>query len=257
MKLKNLDAGYRKLRVLKGVNLNFNKGEFTAIIGPNGAGKSTLLKVLCGFLPPTSGSIEIDGRSIVSYGGSELARKIALIPQETQMQFDYTVFDLVMMGRFPYLDFWQTYREEDRIFVSKLLKDLDLSDYEQKFYSQLSGGEKQRVGIARALAQDTENILMDESFSHLDINHQIEIMRLLTKINKEKGKSIVMVSHNINLAVEYCERMILLKDGRVFADGKPKEVIIDENLAAVYGIIPPIMHNPKTGNPYILYPGKK
>lgn len=257
MKIKELYVGYDNVDILKGINLNIENGQFSAIIGPNGAGKSTLLKSLCGFLLPRSGILEIDGRDMKKFSAKDLAKKIALIPQEIQMQFDYPVFDLVMMGRFPYLDMWQSYRKEDKDFVVTLLRELDLEAMQDKFYSQLSGGEKQRVSIARALAQDTEYILMDESFSHLDINHQVDIMNLMIKINQEKGKTIIIVSHNINLTVEYCERIILLDRGKIHADGKPVDVITEANLNAVYGIIPPIMVNPISKNPYILYPGRQ
>ncbi len=257
MKINNISVGYGGDPVLDGVTLTFNNSEISAVIGPNGTGKSTLLKALCGFLPLQHGSIEIEGRDLKLFRGIELAREVALIPQEVQMQFDYKVFDLVMMGRYPYLDFWQTYRKEDHLFVDHLLSELDLKHYEDKFYSQLSGGEKQRVSIARALAQDTKYILMDESFSHLDINHQIEIMELLQVINQSRGKTLILVSHNLNLAAEYCDRIILLNDGKVFADGEPSNVITARNLKEVYGVETPIMNNPTTGNPYVLYPGRQ
>jgi iron complex transport system ATP-binding protein len=161
------------------------------------------------------------------------------------------------MGRFPYLGYWQNYSDKDRQIVAEILAKLDLSNYASKLYSQLSGGEKKRVSIARALAQQTDIMLLDEAFTQLDINHQIEIMHILSQINKQDGKLILLISHNINLASEYCERIVLLKQGRVLADGKPAEIINQENLQRLYNARLQVIQNPVTKNPNLIYPELK
>nr|MDA3812755.1 ABC transporter ATP-binding protein [Candidatus Cloacimonadota bacterium] len=166
------------------------------------------------------------------------------------------VEDLVLMGRFPYLGRWQNYSKIDKEIVENILKQLDLVALKNKLYSQLSGGERRRVSIARALAQETKVLLMDEAFANLDINHQLEIMQLLSEINREHNKLIILVSHNINLASEYCERIVMLKKGIVIADGKPENIVNSKNLKELYNAELKIIKNPVSGKPNLIYPGK-
>jgi len=257
IEVEKLKVGYGAKDVLSEFSVSFNKGEFCGILGPNGSGKSTLLKSLIGFLPKKEGSITVEKRELFEISKLELARKIALIPQDFQLQFDYRVEDLVLMGRFPYLGYWQNYSKEDRRIVEEVLVKLELMDKKDKLFSQLSGGEKQRVSIARVLAQDAEAILMDESFANLDINHQIEIMQLLSDINKNDGKLIIIISHNINLTSEYCSRILMLQNGRLISDGSPEDVINQENLELLYDTPLQVIKNPRTGKPNLIYPGKK
>jgi iron complex transport system ATP-binding protein len=253
--LKKVAAGYLQKDVISDIDLRFEAGEFCAILGPNGAGKSTLLKTIPGFLPSTTGEILINQIPLRKWKRKELARQIALIPQEFQLQFDFSVEELVLMGRFPYTGYSQNYTTKDKAKVEEVLRKLDLLNFGDKMFSQLSGGEKQRVSIARALAQETAIILMDESFSHLDINHQIEIMDLVTTINRQMGKLIILVSHNVNLAAEYCDRMIFMKEGRVLEDGVPEKIVTKETLQRLYGMELEIIYHPRTGQPCLLYPG--
>ncbi|KQC07850.1 MAG: hypothetical protein APR54_05485 [Candidatus Cloacimonas sp. SDB] len=253
--LEKVSAGYLHQEVIHAVDLKFEAGEFCAILGPNGAGKSTLLKAIPGYLSRSAGEISIMHKTLEQWKRKELAKKISLIPQDFQLQFDFTVTDLVLMGRFPYTNSLQNYSHKDKSKVNEVLKLLDLYKYKNKMFSQLSGGEKQRVSIARALVQETDVILMDESFSHLDINHQIEIMNIITGINRQLGKLIILVSHNINLAAEYCDRIIFIKDGRISKDGKPLEIINKANLQEIYGMELEIAKNPVSQKPYLLYPG--
>jgi iron complex transport system ATP-binding protein len=216
---KQLSLGYRKKTVIDDLNISFCEGEFCALLGPNGAGKSTLLKAIIGFLKPQSGEIIIAKKSLESWHSQDLAKEISLIPQDAQLSFDYTVQELVQMGRFPYLGFWQKYSRNDKLVVNEVLEKLNLFNMKDNLYSQLSGGERRRVLIARALVQQTKIMLLDEAFANLDINHQREIMQLLSKIEEEEGKLIVLVSHNINLSAEYCNRIIMMKQGKIIADG--------------------------------------
>lgn len=257
IEIENINLGYRQKPVIEALDLSFETGEFCALLGPNGAGKSTLLKALIGYLKPTKGSIIIHGKHLRNWQPNELAKVVSLIPQDFQLQFDYTVQEIVLMGRFPYLGFWQKYTAEDKNIVNRILEQLDLLEMKSELYSQLSGGERRRVSIARALAQQTEILLLDEAFANLDINHQLEIMQLLSGINREQGKLIILVSHNINLSAEYCRRIILMKKGKVMADGDPAQIITQQNLQKVYQAKLEIVKNPLSGKPNLIYPGTR
>ena len=256
IEIKDITLAYKKKIVIENLSLKFEKDEFCALLGPNGAGKSTLLKAIIGYMEPISGEIEIDSTSLKKWNHLELAKQIAIIPQDFQLQFDYTVEELVLMGRFPYLGYWQNYTKQDRKVVNNILKQLDLLRIKNEQYSQLSGGERRRVSIARALAQQTEILLMDEAFANLDINHQLEIMQLLSKINSEQNKLIILVSHNINLASEYCHRIVMLKKGKIIADGTPGTIINQKMIKNLYEVELTIINNPVSGKPNLIYPGK-
>jgi iron complex transport system ATP-binding protein len=253
IKINELSAGYQDRQVLDRVNLHFEAGIQTAILGPNGAGKSTLLKCISGYLPPVSGEIEIDGKAIGSYNRRELAKKIAIIPQNFQLQFEYQVRELVLMGRYPYLSYLGIYSRNDYHKVDSVLEELDLKEFTGKNFSELSGGEQQRVAIARALVQETPILLLDEAFANLDVNHAIGIMQILNGINLCRNMTIIVVSHNINLAVEYCEQVVMLKEGKVVQKGKPQEVITESILSEVYGQKIKVITNPESGQPNLVY----
>jgi cobalamin transport system ATP-binding protein len=254
--IKKISLSYQEKKVIQNLSLDFAKGEFCALLGPNGAGKSTLLKALIGFHPVDEGKISIGNSELKHWQKAELAKQIAIIPQDFQLQFDYTVRELVLMGRFPYLGYWQNYIHKDKKVVEEVLQKLDLIRLKDELYSQLSGGERRRVSIARALVQETNILLMDEAFANLDINHQLEIMRLLSQINKEQKKLIILVSHNINLAAEYCSRIVMMKEGKLIADGTPEDVITRKTIRDLYEIDLTVIKNPITGQPNLIYPGR-
>jgi len=256
IEIKKISLSYQEKKVIQNLSLDFAKGEFCALLGPNGAGKSTLLKALIGFHPVNEGKITIGNRELKHWQKAELAKQIAIIPQDFQLQFDYTVKELVLMGRFPYLGYWQNYSQQDKKVVDKVLQKLDLIRLQDELYSQLSGGERRRVSIARALVQETDILLMDEAFANLDINHQLEIMRLLSQINQEQNKLIILVSHNINLAAEYCKRIVMMKEGKLIADGTPEDVITNQTIRDLYEIDLTVIKNPVTGQPNLIYPGR-
>lgn len=257
IRLENITAGYyENQQVLHNVNIKFEKGKFYSLLGPNGAGKSTLLKIVIGFLKPYRGKVFIKNQLLGQWEKKDLSRLIAIIPQHFNLQFDYKVKDLVLMGRFPYLKYWQNYTKKDKKIVEKVLSELDLEKLADKYFSNLSGGEKQRVSIARALAQETDIILMDEAFVNLDINHQLEIMNLLSKINLEHNKLILLVSHNINLASDYCDKLVFMQEGRIIAGGKPVEIVKPDILKQIYGKDIQTIINPISGRPNIIYPAR-
>ncbi len=257
LKIKNISAGYENKSVIENLSLGFKKGEFCALLGPNGAGKSTFLKTMIGFQTLENGEILLKNKPLKEWKKNELAKVISLIPQDFKLQFDHRVFDLVLMGRFPFLGYWQNYAKKDREITESILQQLDLYKFKDKMFSQLSGGEKKRVSIARTLTQQAEIILMDEAFANLDINHQLEIMQILSEINREYKKMIILVSHNINLAADYCERIIMMKHGRVIADGNPDDTIDPDIIKELYGTELQVIKNPVSGKPNLIYPGKK
>jgi len=254
IELKNVTCGYGDFPVLKDISLQIAEGDFCALLGPNGAGKSTLLYTIMGYLKPSEGYITIFEKDIAKIKHSWLAKQIAFVPQETRSEFDHTVKETVLMGRYPYLGFLQSYSSEDYEAVDAVLENLKLTEFKHRWLSEISGGEKQRVLIARALVQQTPFILLDESLSQLDINYQIEIMKLLRTIHSKENKTVLIVSHNINLASNYAERLIFLKEGKLLAAGKPEDLMQKETLKDLFAVELDIMINPHTGHPNIIYP---
>ncbi len=252
-----LCCSYGAEPVLRDLDLSLPEAEFTVLVGPNGAGKSTLVYALLGFIKAQSGEISLFGKSLSSYKRPELARLIAFVPQESVFQFDYCVGDIVLMGRYPYLGLMQSWLQSDFEAVDRVLEQLQLSALGHRFYSQLSGGEKQRVLIARALAQDTPYIFLDETLSQLDINHQIEIMEILGNISSQSGKGILLISHNLNLGANYADTMVFLTNGRILGSGSPQAMMQPSLLQALFGIPLQVMLNPDSGKPNLLYPGKQ
>jgi len=252
--IKNLKAGYSNKKIFNNLNLDFSQAEFVSILGPNGAGKSTLLKLINGFIKPDSGEVIISGKSVDKWPQQELAKIVTYIPQENFIQYNFTVEEIILMGRYPFISVWQNYSSGDKKIVENIIQDLDLHQLRHKYINQLSGGEKQRTLIARAIAQDSDYILLDETFSHLDINHQVEILNIMKDLHTQKGKSIIMVSHNINLSANYSQRMIALKGGELIADGSPEEVVTTDNLATLFDIKLGVVSNPLTLKPNIIYP---
>ena len=249
-----LVCGYGEAPILKGLELSLREDDLAVLAGPNGAGKSTLLYALLGFLRVRGGSVKLFGRDLQAYKRSELARLIAFVPQESHFQFDHSVADTVLMGRYPYLGLMQSWTAKDREISTRVLDSLGLLELKQRMYSELSGGEKQRVLIARALAQDTRYIFLDESLSQLDINHQIECMELLRRIHIVEGKGILLISHNLNLAANYADKMIFLKDGLILADGIPGDLMNEEILGSMFGVRLRTSPNPLSGIPNLVYP---
>jgi iron complex transport system ATP-binding protein len=225
IEVKNLSFAYTNQTVLKDLNFEINKGIFLAIAGPNGAGKTTLLNLLCKLLKPDAGAINVDGKAITSYSSRQLARKIAVVRQEFVPVFDFSVEETVSMARTPYLGTFGFESQADRILVKEALQLTDTERFADRPIGHLSGGERQRVFIARALAQDTPILLLDEPTSFLDIKHQVDIYDLLKSAQLEKGKTIIAVTHDLNLANQYCDEALLLGSDCSYVIGKTTEVL--------------------------------
>ncbi|MCK4358735.1 MAG: ABC transporter ATP-binding protein [Candidatus Cloacimonetes bacterium] len=257
IKIKNLSFQYDKEVVLKSVYLEIAKHNFIGIIGPNGAGKSTLLKCISGFLKSKDGKILIANKLIDDYDKIELAKRMAVVVQQPYYEFDFSVKEIVLMGKFPYLKFWQNFSKNDENATDKILDELELSHLSNRRLSELSGGEFQLVMLARALNQNTEILLLDEPAAHLDIHHQIKIFSILKKLNVVQNKTIVSVSHNINLAAEFCDKILIMSKGEIADFGKVKEVIKGDKLSEIYQVPIKVMNNPFTDKPNILYDYEK
>ncbi len=232
--LEKVSAGYDRNLVIENLSLKVVEGEMVALLGPNGAGKSTLLRALTGLLKPSDGVIRLYGADLTRLKAAERARLIAVVPQEFNTPMAYTVAELVMMGRNTLLKSWQQPTPADIQIVERALLYTDLSDLRNRPLDALSGGEKQRAVIAMALAQEPRIIVMDEPTTHLDLNHSLEIMQIIERLNREQGVTVLMTSHDLNLAAEFCRRLILMDHGRVLADGVPGAVLKENILREVY-----------------------
>ena len=220
--------------ILKDLNLRIMVGEFVGLLGPNGSGKSTLLKLMSGILPPRSGKIVFHGKEISTMGRKEMARKVAVVPQESPIIFPFRVVEVVLMGRYPHLKGLTLEGKQDLVMVREAMELTDIRHLADRRITELSGGEKQRVIIARALVQQPELLLLDEPTTFLDIRHQMAIYDLLRGLNRREGLTMVGVMHDLNWAARYCRRLLLLKEGRVWCDGTPERVLRPENIWEVF-----------------------
>ncbi len=249
--VKEISFRYAAQWVIQDLSFHVRGGEFWGIIGPNGSGKTTLLKILYGLINPQRGGVFIDGGELRRMKRSVIAKKIAVVPQETQISFPFTSFEVVLMGRSPYLRRLQFEGRDDFEIAERAMRLTDTLRFSKRPVNELSGGERQRVFIARALAQEPEIILLDEPTSNLDISHQVEFYDLISLLNRENKLTILTVSHDINLASEYCQKIILLKGGRIFKMGTPGEVVVEESIRQVYGSRVLVDQNPVTKSPRI------
>ena len=232
--------------VLDRVSVRIERGDLVGIIGPNGSGKTTLLKILAGTLRPTTGTVALDGRPLSLQPRREVARRVALVPQDTYAPFDFTVLEIVLMGRFPHLGAFALEGPEDLAIARRALEATGTSAFEGRAFNSLSGGEKQRVVIAGALAQSPELLLLDEPTASLDLGHQLEVEELLKSLNRD-GVTIVLTTHDLNLAASLCERLVLLRAGSTIAQGRTVDVLTPATVRALYGVDADVRHHPSTG----------
>jgi len=233
--VKNLSHSFGENLVLENISFQVPQRDFFIIIGPNGSGKTTLMKIISGILKPQNGRLEILNRSIDLYHRKSLAQTIAFVPQMLSADFPFTVFEMVLMGRSPYLGMLGLEQENDLKIANQAIAFTGLENLAHRKLDQLSGGEQQRVFIARAICQKPDIILLDEPTASLDLAYQVRIMDLMEQLKKEKGITVVMVSHDVNLAAMYADHLILLHKGQVVCQGLPDEVITYQTLEAAYG----------------------
>lgn len=232
LQVKNLKFSIDKKDILKDISFDIPKGSFVGIIGPNGSGKSTILKNIYRLYKPDSGKLILNNKDLYTMKDKECAKEIAVLAQESNSQFDFTVEQIVKMGRYPYKSVFEDYSKKDIDMVNNMLKRVGLDDYSDRSFSKLSGGEKQRTLIARALVQDTDFLILDEPTNHLDIGYQIQLMDLVKSLNITTLSAI----HDMNIASMYCDYLIVMKDGKIRKCGKVEEVITEDMLKEIFGV---------------------
>lgn len=242
--INNITLSYRDKSILSGVSFDVAAGDFFVIIGPNGAGKTSLLKTMAGLQKIQQGSIKIKGREISLYPRKRLSQIMAIVPQQIEVGFPFTVADTVIMGRTPHLGFLGMESPEDFHIADEAMKFTDVAHLSERKLYQLSGGELQRVIIARAICQQPEIILLDEPTTALDPAHQLKIMDLMERLRQQNNTTIIMVSHDLNLASMYGDRLLLLKDGQVIKSGDPQTVLNKTLLEKCYGCRMHVDQNP-------------
>ncbi len=242
---------YGEQWVLRGIDFEVEKGDFLGVIGPNGSGKTTLLRIIDGILRPQEGEVRLEGTEIGRLRRDALARSVAVVPQYSALAFPFSVEEVVLMGRSPHLGRWRFEGEQDHRIAREAMEMTDTLALAARDMESLSGGERQRVLIARALAQEPRLMLLDEPTAFLDIRHQVDFFDRIRALNRDRGLTIVAVTHDINLAAHYCDRVILLKDGRIEAAGSVEAVITDENIRRAYETRVLVDRHPATGSPRI------
>ena len=235
-------------RVLDRVSLDVARGTVVGLLGPNGSGKTTLLRILAGVLQPQSGRVTIEGKPIEQMTRRDLARHIAVVPQETHSAFDFSVIDMVLMGRYPHLGTFELEGANDQAIARDALAATGTAAFEERPFATLSGGEKQRVVIASALAQSSDVLLLDEPTAALDLGYQFEITALLRRLNAERRTTMIVSTHDLNLAAALCERVVLLKQGRVVAHGETEATLTAENIRLLYEVDADVQFHPLAGH---------
>ncbi|MFW6048875.1 MAG: ABC transporter ATP-binding protein [Candidatus Bipolaricaulota bacterium] len=235
VEIEDLKFAYNGREVLQKLDLSIDNNEFIGLVGPNGSGKTTLLKNIGGVLEPEGGGIYFDGKSLHGFSAKEIATMVAALQQENQVGFDFTVREVVEMGRFPHLNRFERHDVEDHRAVDWALRVTDLEDFSDRYVNQLSGGEKQRVFLALALAQEPDLLLLDEPTSSLDINYQIKIMETVSSL-KDEGITVIAAIHDLNLAAHYTDRIGMIDNGKIKVLGEPCQVLTQENIARTFGV---------------------
>ncbi len=251
--IDSLFAGYDDRDVLHGLSLNLAAGRFYGLVGPNGSGKTTLLDLMLGTLAPRQGTILFRGRGVERYPRRALARELALVPQEFAINFDFTVFEVVMMGRHPHIPRFADPGPHDLEIVERVLKELEIDHLQERLVTHLSGGEKQRVVVARALAQDTPVLILDEATASLDIQHSLQIFQVLKRRCREQEATVIAAIHDLNFAAAYCDAIILLNHGRLVTSGPPRDVLNQERLHEVFAIDCQVYEQPYSGVHQVAY----
>lgn len=251
LRLEKIGFKYAEDWTLKDISFDVLKGEFMGVLGPNGSGKTTLLKLIDGLLRPREGGLWIEGRSVPDMKRAAIAKLVAVVPQDSQMIFPFTVQEIVLMGRMPHLSQWRFEGEKDFQIARGAMEMTGTWSLAARRMSTLSGGERQRVLIARALAQQPRILLLDEPTAFLDIRHQIDFFDLIRRLNRDQALTVIAVSHDINLASLYCDRILLLKEGRMHGMGEPAAVITASHIQDVYQTPVSVDRNPVTGRPTV------
>jgi iron complex transport system ATP-binding protein len=251
MTARSVSAGYGGADILKQITLELVSGKLVGVIGPNGSGKTTLLRAMSRSLRPSSGQVVLDGKDIFAIHARDFARRVAVVPQETLVPFDFSVLEVVLMGRSPWLGRFDLEGPPDIEAAEEALAVTGTAYLKDRPINALSGGERQRVILARALAQRPEILLLDEPTSHLDIAYQLEMMDAVSRLCRDQGLAVMIVLHDLNLAGQYCDSVAIIAGGELQAVGSPAEVITPENIGRIYGVNVWVNGHPTTGKPYV------
>lgn len=257
LEIKSLTAAYGSQTILKDLSLNVRSGEVLAIVGPNGAGKSTLIRVISGVHPIQAGQVRLDGADLQGLSPIERARCMAVVPQARELPAAFTVYQTVLLGRTPYLSWLGTAGKKDHAHVHTALEQTHTLTLAKRRVGELSGGEQQRVLLARALAQDTPTLLLDEPTTHLDLQHQSSLLNLVQQLAHQRELMVLMVLHDLNLAGLYADRVAILQSGRIKAIGSPAEVLTEAILSQVYHVPVNVIPHPEYGTPLVLPDGRE
>jgi iron complex transport system ATP-binding protein len=250
VELRDVSFRYRSGRGLSGVSFSAAPGERVGVVGPNTAGKSTLLRLVSKVLTPQHGSVSVHGRDVATIGRLALARQVAVVPQDFHVAFPFSVSDVVLMGRYPHAN-GGAWRSHDRAVAWAAMETVGITALAIRRVDELSGGERQLVSLARALAQEPSVLLLDEPTAHLDLRHQRDVVETVFSLSAGRDRTTIVVSHDLNLAAEHCDRLLLLADGRAQAFGSPKEVMTRQQLERAYGCSVEIEPDPVSGRPRV------
>jgi iron complex transport system ATP-binding protein len=250
IKLDKINFSYEGNRVIRNLSLEIQAGTWLGVIGPNGVGKTTLINLISGLLKPNSGEIELDEKNLKAYTRKEVAKQIAVVPQTNPFAFSFTALEIVLMGRHPYLKRFGLETRNDLDIAKDSMEKTDTWQFRDRPIDELSGGERQRVLIARALTQDPKILLLDEPTTFLDIKHQLDVMEILSELNKKEGLTIISAIHDINLAVSYCGEIAILDNGTIFKRGVSADIITYANLKETFNADVYVGVNEFTGKPY-------
>jgi iron complex transport system ATP-binding protein len=250
--MKDVSFSYLDGFSLRHIDLTVEKGEMVALIGPNGSGKTTLIKLAAGVLTPGHGEVLLDGASLKSLSRREIAQRIAVVPQYFHMPFAFTVGEVVMLGRTPFIRALSGETERDHSVARRAMELAGIEQFSSRTFNELSGGERQKAILAMALAQEPKVLLLDEPTAHLDINHQVEILGLVKGLNREREATVVGAMHDLNLAALYFDRLILLKEGAIFAEGSPSAVLTEKTIHDVFGALVQIDQHPSAKVPHVI-----
>jgi iron complex transport system ATP-binding protein len=252
LSFQDASIGYGSRTVLQQISLNVAPGEVVAIVGPNGVGKSTLVRAGCGVLPLLAGDVRIGESPLSEMSPEERARHVAVVPQAVQLPPAFTAFSVVLMGRTPYLGWFEREDESDKQIAHEALQRVALAEESHRKVGELSGGEQQLILVARALAQQAPVVVLDEPTAHLDLRHQDAVLKLVRTLADKEGLAVLLTLHDLNLVSRFCDRVVLLSDGGIRKLGLPADVLTPEELAAVYGIAIHVMPHPIHGTPLVL-----